>query len=227
MQVWLEDVPNTKRTQVLGRLYRAILEGYLRPGQVINESHLAEHLKVSRTPVREALSTLVQEGLLVSRGQRGLQVINITEDVVEQIFAVRIPLELIATKLICESEAPVEFDGILTCLERADEAWEKGNIPSLVQANTEFHHALVLMSGNQYLQTAMRGLLIHASLAMMASLTLDLRPIYTLKEHRCLVDALRDKDKQAASRIVKEHLENAKCSALTHLKGNPLLEGLN
>ncbi len=222
-----ENTPRTKSFQVLNRLYQAIVEGYLRPGQVINVSHLAQHLQVSRTPVREALQILAQEGLVEPRGQRGLQVVNITEGLVDQLFSVRTPLEILAVQLACDNiEDEAQLDQAYDCIEQASTAWGQGYIPGLVQANTEFHHILVQLSQNQYLITAMKRLLLHASLVMMASLTVNLRPNKTIQEHKHVLEALTNKDHETASDLIRDHMLQAKESALTHLRSNPLLEGI-
>ena len=82
------------------QLRELILSGHFRPGEKINEARLAGELHVSKTPLREALQRLNQEGLLSSKRNRGLFMIELTKDDVGEIYSVRGVLELTAAEVI-------------------------------------------------------------------------------------------------------------------------------
>ena len=89
------------RDVVFNTLRQAILKGELKPGERLMEIALAERLGVSRTPIREAMRKLEQEGLVVMIPRRGAQVANITEKDLNDVLEVRIALENVAIEKAC------------------------------------------------------------------------------------------------------------------------------
>ena len=89
------------RDVVFNTLRQAILKGELKPGERLLEIALAERLGVSRTPVREAMRKLEQEGLVVMIPRRGAQVASITEKDLNDVLEVRITLENMAIEKAC------------------------------------------------------------------------------------------------------------------------------
>ena len=99
------------RDVVFNTLRQAILKGELKPGERLMEIALAERLGVSRTPIREAMRKLEQEGLVVMIPRRGAQVANITEKDLNDVLEVRIALENVAI------ENPMALHQILNLLD--------------------------------------------------------------------------------------------------------------
>lgn len=86
----------TRRAEIVALLRRAILSGQLEPGQKVNELRIAEQMRVSRAPLREAVRELVQEGLLTSIPYAGTYVINVTAKDVEEAYSLHRVLEAFA-----------------------------------------------------------------------------------------------------------------------------------
>ena len=101
------------RDVVFNTLRQAILKGELKPGERLMEIALAERLGVSRTPIREAMRKLEQEGLVVMIPRRGAQVANITEKDLNDVLEVRIALENVAIEKACARMTEEEM-GILS-----------------------------------------------------------------------------------------------------------------
>src|SRR5450432_4132166 len=91
--------PSTLRAHVVRMLRADIMSGKYRPGDRLNESQIARELNISRIPVREALSQLQEQGLVQNRERRGMFVINIGPDEVQQITSLRLVLETEAMRL--------------------------------------------------------------------------------------------------------------------------------
>ena len=103
------------RDVVFNTLRQAILKGELKPGERLMEIALAERLGVSRTPIREAMRKLEQEGLVVMIPRRGAQVANITEKDLNDVLEVRIALENVAIEKACARMTEEEMRK--TCLK--------------------------------------------------------------------------------------------------------------
>ena len=99
------------RDVVFNTLRQAILKGELKPGERLLEIALAERLGVSRTPVREAMRKLEQEGLVVMIPRRGAQVASITEKDLNDVLEVRIALENVAIEKACKLITEEELEG--------------------------------------------------------------------------------------------------------------------
>src|ERR687892_122143 len=90
---------------IADQLREQIVQGVFRPGEQINESVLAVQLHSSRGPVREALQRLCQEGILVSRRNRGVFVLELSHDDVREIYAVREAVESVAADTLLDADA--------------------------------------------------------------------------------------------------------------------------
>jgi DNA-binding GntR family transcriptional regulator len=149
--------PQSTSIRIADLLRERIVEGYFAPGQQINESLVASQLKLSRGPLREALQRLSQEGLLVSKPNRGVFVVDLTSDDVEEIYSVREILELGAAEIITGqsaerrrqvSEKLAKIAAELSAAAAADR-WS-----SVLKLDLEFHTTLVSEAGNSRLLRA-------------------------------------------------------------------------
>ena len=149
--------PQSTSVKVADQLRERIIDGYFAPGQQINESLVSSQLNLSRGPVREALQRLSQEGLLVSKPNRGVFVVELTPDDVDEIYGVREILELGAAQIIMaqpaerRQEVGEELKKIALRLTEAagEDEWEK-----VFRLDLEFHTALVAESRNSRLLRA-------------------------------------------------------------------------
>jgi DNA-binding GntR family transcriptional regulator len=104
---------------------RAILDGRLRPGQEISQLQLAERLGVSRTPLREALRILQNEGLVLAETWRRVRVAPVSADDVVQLYAMRIALESLAVRVSVPQLSASDLDGLAAALDELDRALER------------------------------------------------------------------------------------------------------
>ena len=119
-----------------------ILSGHFIPGERLAEEHLAEDLGVSRTPVREALHKLEQEGLIEPLESRGFCVPRDSLDDIEDLFDIRTVLEGYTLKIICERITDQQIAMLEEIVEKADDALRRKRIDEVFQWNTQFHDTL-------------------------------------------------------------------------------------
>ncbi len=186
----------------------------------MTEEHLARKMKVSRTPVREALHKLESEGLIEPRKKRGFVASRDSKEEVEELFELRAVLEGYALRLISEKISEKALDQLDELIEKAEAALRKKRIDEVFKWNTRFHDTLHEMVSNQYR--------LHHLIVNMRKYVLRYRKDTlqypdggerAIEGHRKIVLALRLRDPELCERIMREHIREAKEDALLTLFG--------
>lgn len=202
-------------------LRRAIISGELAPGQVLFEGDLAHRFRVSKTPVREALSVLQAQGLLRVIPYRGYLVAPVSLTDVKDLFETRIVLEEAIAGLAAERISP-ESLAQLEEISRSDLTFPNETSEdrfAWMAQNKVFHLEITRATGNHELVSIMDLLLDKVSRVVFLYYSKG-----SLEEHRSghakIVDALRLRQPAAARRAMREHIELTCTSALTILKSS-------
>lgn len=186
----------------------AIVDGTFPPGSQLVEVSIAEMCGVSRTPAREALTRLEQDGL-VERGPRGLFVRQRSPEQILDIYEIRIVLEASAARLAAERHT--EFDMIR--IDSYQQACERADIsrPSeLANTNAAFHDAIWEASRNSALIDLLQRLSLHIARYPETTLSYPGRWEEALEEHRQLVRAIAKRDGNTASKVATKHFNRAR-----------------
>lgn len=187
------------------QLRRAITQGELRPNQRLVETELAEMLAVSRTPVREALQRLAMDGL-VSRRRRGWVVREHNATEIEQIYACRAALEGYAARLVALYATDSQLDEISGILFSVSDT---SNRDEMVAVNEHFHEAIIDAANNPLLSQLARRSRLYYFNKRVAHLYTDVEATQSRSQHIRLLEALRDRDPDAAEAITREHIATA------------------
>ncbi|CAN5420064.1 GntR family transcriptional regulator [soil metagenome] len=185
----------------------AIQSGRLKPGDRSREAELAEAIGLSRTPIREALSRLETDGLVVHDATRGIVVAELDYSMVTEVYYMRQVLEGTAARLAAQHASEVEIS-MLVDLCRQYEA-SIGDQARLNASNRQFHEMLYRCSHNRYLTAMARGLNDSLSLLGPTMLSSPERATETLKEHEAVVAAIRNRDADAAEQALRNHIQAA------------------
>ncbi len=190
--------------------YSSILEaidvGVYRPGDRLVESELADRFGVSRTPVREALQRLETQSLLTRDG-RSLIVASLDHNQMAELYVVRTELEGLAARLAARHATEEE---VQVLQDMVDDDRALLNDPSaLARANRRFHKQIHLASHNRFLVQQLD--LVHRSMALMAttSLAAQGRGEIALAEHQAIVDAITQRNEDAAYKALRDHISVA------------------
>ena len=198
-------------------LREAILDGALPPSTWLREDELAEILGISRTPVREALRRLADEGLAVKTVHQGTVVAPLSLEDILALYIVREHLESLATRLATTRRPP----GLVDRLEalQAEMHVNAGDAKRLVQQNLEFHRTLREAAGNSYLERFL-GQVEHAVRRLPGSTYAQPgRTEEMLVEHRAIIDAVMTGDPESAARAAQAHMRRAREVRLSVLLG--------
>jgi len=202
-------VPQNKPTLkewITTEIKRAILEGRLKAGERLNESKIAEEMSVSKSPLREAINDLVNEGFLVSEPYKGTRVKGLSKKEVEELYSLRAVLEVFAAELAIQSITErdfVVFERIVSAMEEA----AKGNdIAGIVERDLEFHHYLVKLSGHGILLEVWEK--IYGRLKMFMTqkdhFFKNLEEVAAL--HKVLFEKLQDSDIPGFKKALQDHI---------------------
>ncbi len=197
------------RETVCEVLRDAIQRGILEPGERLMEIQLAEELGISRTPVREAIRKLEQEGYVIMMPRRGTYVSSMSVRDVKEIFEIRSALESLATTLATMRIEADELEKLRTLLTEIEGHIERKDIEKIVATDIEFHGLLYQVSRNERLV---------AIISRTLSMSYPGRLKETLAEHRAMVEAIAEGDVDAARDAAERHMEQAEETLLKAMR---------
>ena len=198
-------------SDVAGRLRTAIVHGHFAPGERLREEALARTLDVSRGPIREALSQLEREGLVVIQRNRGTFVARLTREDAEEIYSLRLVLERLATERAIRYGTPEQFAEMQAIVDTMDVCTERGiTEQEAAELDVQFHELLYRASAHRRLHEGWVNLRrqIHILLLSRNVANADFR-VLTGSAHRIILDALRARDGEAARGLIDDHLRGS------------------
>ena len=194
-------------------LKQAILAGELKAGQPLVETSLAAWCQVSRTPIREALRRLEQDGL-IERSDRGLVIRERSPQEILDIYETRIALEATAGRMAAERRRDHDVLLFRRLIERAKQVPDD-NIATIVELNRQFHKAVWRASHNDSLFDVLERLNLHLARYPETTLAAPGRWRDACRQHEMLVDAIEKRDADGAYKIAMEHFADARDIRLT------------
>lgn len=219
---------NTLVSQVYGYLREQILRWDLPPGSKIDVNGVARMLGVSPTPVREALHKLAQHGLVEPKPYVGYFVVQLTQTDVEEIFDLRIVLEVYALKVGFQRIRRADVEELLNRLRKLElEGVSREDFAEKAdQFDSDLHWRLIVRAGNNRWLTEIMGK-ISDLIVLTRRLVFD--PEAFFQDHKEILEALRDGDLDGAISALTKHLLRSKSDAIaamtrgrkprTHAKG--------
>jgi len=191
-------------------LERQILGGGLAPGQRIIELDVSRRLRLSRSPVREALRWLVSDGLVEVHPRRGGRVSPISPRQVRDTFEVFEALESLATRLAAAHVGEREVRTFRRLLAGMGEAVAAGDVDAYFRLNARFHETIYRAAGNATLHRFLVNLGKQITRFRFAALATPGRMARSLREHRALVAALGAGDARRATRLARASVIHAR-----------------
>ncbi|MFG6500846.1 MULTISPECIES: GntR family transcriptional regulator [Sulfitobacter] len=210
----------TEKTETLGdatfkRLKAMILDGTLEPGTRLSEKKFADHLGVSRTPVREAIGQLVSEGLAKRSAGSAPVVSSVSLNEIMEILHVRSLLECEAARKAASSgKSTTELIDIRNKIQ----GFIDGPRPTAAEHSAldmRLHFILAEMAGSNLLLELIESLKVKTGMYDQGSIPDRLVP--GCEEHIALIDAVIAKEPDAASAAMKLHLSNVRESIISHI----------
>ena len=196
------------RDVVFQTLRSAILRGDLKPGERLMELQLASKLGVSRTPIREAIRMLEQEGLAITIPRRGAEVAKMTEKDMGDTLQIRRALEELAVVLVCDKITEEDVAELRAAMKHFEEMTKQDNVVDLAKADVALHETVYRIADNPKLVQLLGD--IREQMSRYRAEYLKDRSIYPIliQEHRDMVDALEKRNKDLVVKITMKHLYN-------------------
>jgi DNA-binding GntR family transcriptional regulator len=199
-------------------LRRRILDNAWPPGYQALEQEVALALSMSRTPVREALICLQNEGLVELIPRHGMRVLPVSLDDMREIYEILTALECAAVELVARRRPTDEQ--LLSLAEATRDmaaALEEGGpgLEAWAAADERFHAQLLVLCGNRQLRETVLNYWDRAHRARMFTLRLRAQPVNSTQEHLALVERLRAGDAQGAVDINRAHRQRAGAELLS------------
>ena len=195
------------RKQACEAIKRAITEMniYGHPLEIrLDERQLSQDLGMSRTPVREALSVLEQEGFVRSVPRRGLIVVRKSKREVVEMITVWAALESMAARLAAPRVTETDLAELRALVDVFQEDPSE-QISEYSQANMQFHKTIIRMSGVELMTSLTDNLFIHMRAVRAVTMTQDNRAQRSIVDHRAIIAALGRRDADLAERLVRDH----------------------
>jgi DNA-binding GntR family transcriptional regulator len=187
-----------------------ILDNLWAPGYQALEQEVALALGMSRTPVREALIRLQQDGLVEVAPRRGMRVLPVSPTDMSEIYEILTALECSAAQSLAKRKpTELELQPLVEATQAMEAALLRDDLIAWARADETFHLALVRLAGNRLLLEAVMGFWDRAHRARMFTLRLRPKPINSTQEHMHLVRMLACGDADAAVQANREHRARA------------------
>jgi DNA-binding GntR family transcriptional regulator len=193
------------------KMRRRILDNEWPPGARALEQELALELGMSRTPVREALIRLSNEGLVEVVPRHGVRVLPVSAADMDELYRVIGSLEATAAEMIAERKPKAgELKPLEDAARAMDAALKSDDLNAWAVADEHFHRTLVELAGNRLLAAIVYNFWDRAHRARMFTQRLRAKPTHSTRDHLELVRALKRGDRQAAREIHLAHRERAR-----------------
>ena len=195
--------------QVTSTLEAEILTGTLAAGTALTEQSLSVRLGVSRTPIRAALHTLAEEGLIDLVPNRGAVVVGVTREDLIDIYKIRMRLEGLASALAAERISPEDLATLRESVELAEFYISRNDAEHLKELDTQFHAIIYRASGNRMLNKTLSEL--HRNIISYRKMSLSVpgRLERSVGEHREILKAIEAGDAERADSLTCAHVEAA------------------
>lgn len=187
---------------------KAVIRGIIPVGEKLNEKECAERMNISRTPIREALHRLEEEGLVEYIPKYGVIVKKISIEDAKEIYQIRRALDTVATINAMNIMTEEQFKEMKDLLDRTKKANKSSeNIDTVVQQFSEFNQMIYKFSQMPRLTSIVTRLSEYLVRFRDISLKEENRRQKALNEHFMIYDAMLNKDEEQVRKITKEHLE--------------------
>jgi DNA-binding GntR family transcriptional regulator len=224
MQELIPSSHTTKKELGVEAIRDAIISGRLKPGQRLLQDEIATQLRMSVTPVREALKQLEAEGLLVYEPHRGVRVADFCLDDAAEIYRIRGALEALAIRLATPQLDDSSLKKLAKLVESMGMFVKRDQLSKWRRANAEFHRLIICLSGSRRLSQVIEGLQKQFPWGHFG--IVPGRPAQAQKEHEAILEALCNRDAQAAAELMQQHREAA-ADTLASLTDIDMYDGLH
>jgi DNA-binding GntR family transcriptional regulator len=203
------------RDQIYEIIREMILRREIEPGQKIVEEELAGKIGVSRTPLREALCRLENEGIINFIPRRGAFVRELTRETLIEVLELREVLEGLVTRLAVEYMDGDTLAELQKCLDDIHNTPDHGaHLIKYTHADETFHKLLLSVCPNRMLKSSMSTINMHLQFIRIRTVVIPDRAKKTVEEHYQILAAIQQKDADLAETLMRKHIASVRSYAI-------------
>jgi DNA-binding GntR family transcriptional regulator len=218
------DLPQTVASggvlpdRVYAELKHRVLTCVLKPGDRLIEAELCKALGVSRTPIREALNRLANEGLVVASPFRGYSVAPLTARSFHDLCEVRRMIEPAVAGLAAERATPDDVARLLDLAALTYTPGDRASYEAYLQANSRFHLEIARCARNSQLESIVVAVLDRHQRPCFLGLDVGIDAEESTQEHIKVIEAIRARDSERATKLMTRHIGGGERRILAALK---------
>jgi len=171
----------------------------------LDERQLSRQLGVSRTPIREAMTILEQEGFLRTVPRRGVFIIRKTKKQILEMIEMWAALESMAARLATLNASDGEIGNLRHMFDAFRSETPAEHIQEYSEANIAFHQAIIALSGSHLMGQTIENLFIHVRAIRRMTISQSDRAARSIVDHMRIIEALESRDTELAERLVRQH----------------------
>jgi DNA-binding GntR family transcriptional regulator len=198
------------REQVYGGIKNAIIGGEFEPGKRLIEERLAEDMKTSRTPVREAIQKLEKEGLIQRLPRGGFAVKGVTEEEVEEVFGLRAVLEGYAGYLATQRIEGDELKALEEIITAQEACLKSMDVDEFIRLDGEFHDKLYEAAKNNRLYALLNDLRDYMYRYRVILLRYGRKAPAAVQDHKDMLASVKAKNARQVEKLVMKHMTRGK-----------------
>jgi len=210
--------PKSLRELALEHLRGRIVGGELKMGQVLSERGISDELGVSKSPVREALAQLRDEGLVTIEPQKGARVFTLTEHEVNQICDFRQTIETAAFELALKRNQKALSSDMIRIVKDMSAARKSGDEAKYLELDTAFHQAIFKNCENDYLSASYDRYVGKIAALRTHLSALPQHTQLSFEEHIGLAEAVQKSDLEEIRRLLSEHIDRTRQTYASSIK---------
>jgi len=179
---------------------------YAHPEEIrLDEKQLSLALGVSRTPIREAMTLLEQEGFLRTEPRRGIFIVRKTKKQIIEMIEMWAAIESMAARLATINASDEDIAGLRRLFDEFRNSTPAEHIHEYSEANIAFHQAIIRLSGSHLMGKTIDDVLIHVRAIRRMTISQRDRASRSIKDHMKIIEALEARDTELAERLVRQH----------------------
>jgi len=194
--------------KVYNILKKAIIIGDLTPNSKLSLQEIAKSLKISTTPIREAIKKLEGEGFIKIIPNKGIKIVKINVDDNREILQIRAFLDGLIAKLAAERITDVEIVDMMEIIHEMEQCVEEDDRLTYNDLDIKFHDFLLTIGGNNKLREIYHNLIIHVHRFRIRTLSIPDRMGKSFKDHKDIALAIKERNPNEANRLSQAHVEN-------------------
>ncbi len=196
------------RDQAYAALKQMIMDAdiYSHPEEIrLDERQLSQALGVSRTPIREAMTLLEQEGFLRTEPRRGIFIVRKTKKQIIEMIEMWAALESMAARLATNNASDADIAALRRMFDEFRTTTPADHIDEYSGANIAFHQAIIRLSGSNLMGKTIENLFIHVRAIRKMTISQSDRAARSIIDHMRIIEALEARDTERAERLVRQH----------------------